>query len=112
MEMRVGVFHPGTQHSWQTALGFQEADMLAWYATSTFYDRVRWPYKLERHLPPRLSAKLNREFRRRHSPHLHISSVRQFGWWEWAEIILRRLNRPSLADYCNERGNRSFCRQM
>ena len=26
--MRVGVFHPGTQHSWQTALAFQEAGAL------------------------------------------------------------------------------------
>jgi hypothetical protein len=36
--MKVGVFHPGTQHSWQTALAFQEAGTLAWFATSIFYD--------------------------------------------------------------------------
>ena len=45
--MRIGVFHPGTQHSWQTALAFQEAGMLGWYATSAFYDPARWPYRLE-----------------------------------------------------------------
>ena len=31
---RIGVFHPGTQHSRQTALAFQEAKQLGWYATS------------------------------------------------------------------------------
>jgi glycosyltransferase involved in cell wall biosynthesis len=109
--MRIGVFHPGTQHSWQTALGFQEAGMLGWYATSAFYDPARWPYKLERYVPRKLSAQLTREFRRRHNRFLDPANVRQFGLWEWAEVGLRRLGRPGPADYCNERGNRAFGRQ-
>ncbi|HEX3624664.1 MAG TPA: glycosyltransferase family 4 protein [Verrucomicrobiae bacterium] len=109
--MRVGVFHPGTQHSWQTALAFQEAGTLAWYATSVFYDPARWPYKLERFVPRKVSASLNREFRRRQNVFLSAANVRQFGFWEWSEIFLRRMKRPRLADYCNERGNRAFCAQ-
>ena len=109
--MRIGVFHPGTQHSWQTALAFQEAGTLAWYATSVFYDPARWPYKLERYVPQKLSARLNREFRRRQNVFLNPANVRQFGFWEWSEVLLRRLGHQGLADYCNERGNRVFCEQ-
>jgi len=110
--MRVGVFHPGTQHSWQTALAFQEAGNLSWYATSAFYDPSRWPYKVERFVPDKLSARLNREFRRRYHPSLNPDKVRQFGFWEWAEVATRRAGFQSLSNSCNEIGNRAFCRQM
>lgn len=109
--MRVGVFHPGTQHSWQTALALQEAGMLGWYATSVFYDSKRWPYKLERYTPQPWAARLNREFRRRYSPLLDPGKVRQFGGWEWSETLLRRLGQDRLAALCNRTGNRVFGRQ-
>jgi glycosyltransferase involved in cell wall biosynthesis len=110
--MRVGVFHPGTQHSWQSALGFQESGMLAWYATSMFYDPTRWPYKLERYVPQKTSRRLDREFRRRYYPALKPEMVRQFGWWEWSEVLSRRLGLQTVADRCNERGNKTFCKQV
>jgi glycosyltransferase involved in cell wall biosynthesis len=110
--MRVGVFHPGTQHSWQTAVGFQNAGLLAWYATSVFYDPTRWPYKLARYLPRKMSDRLNREFRRRQYALLNPAKVRQFGLWEWSEVMLRRMGRHELAEHCNERGNRAFCKQV
>ncbi|MGC9944340.1 MAG: glycosyltransferase family 4 protein [Verrucomicrobiota bacterium] len=109
--MRVGVFHPGTQHSWQTALAFQEAGALGWYATSAFYDPARWPYKLERFVPGQMSRRLNREFRRRFNPFLDPAKVRQFGLWEWSEVLSGRLGIHWLQGYCNERGNRAFGRQ-
>jgi glycosyltransferase involved in cell wall biosynthesis len=110
--MRVGVFHPGTQHSWQTALAFQEAGAISWYATSAFYDPVRWPYKIERYVPGQMSGRLNREFRRRYNPHLDPARVRQFGLWEWSEVLFRRLGSRYLSEYCNERGNQAFGRQV
>ncbi|MGO8763584.1 MAG: glycosyltransferase family 4 protein [Limisphaerales bacterium] len=110
--MRIGVFHPGTQHSWQTALAFQEAGTLGWYATSAFYNPARWPYKLERYVPRKMSNRLNREFRRRYNPALNPANVRQFGWWEWSEVFSRRLGCLPLANYCNERGNQAFGRQI
>lgn len=85
--------------------------MLGWYATTVFYDPSRWPYKLENFVPKSISKRLNREFRRRQSPALDLSKVRQFGLWEWSEVLLRRLGRHRLADQCNERGNRAFCKQ-
>jgi glycosyltransferase involved in cell wall biosynthesis len=110
--MRVGVFHPGTQHSWQTALAFQEAGMLGWYATSTFYDPKRWPYKLERYVPAKTAKRLNREFRRRHNVFLDPGKIRQFGLWEWTEVLLRRLGQPRLSERCNKLGNPAFCKQV
>jgi glycosyltransferase involved in cell wall biosynthesis len=110
--MRIGVFHPGTQHSWQTALGFQEAGMLAWYATSVFYDPTRWPYKLERWAPSRVGARLNREFRRRGHPALDLSRVRHLGAWEWTETLLRRFGRERLAVLCDYKGKQSFSKEV
>lgn len=86
--------------------------MLGWYATSVFYDPEQWPYKLERYVPRKMAGRLNGEFRRRHSAVLDPGRVRQFGWWEWSEVLFRRLGRQRLADYCNERGNRAFGEQM
>ena len=54
---------------------------------------------------------MNREFRRRQNVFLDPGKVRQFGLWEWSEVLLRRLGRQSLADHCNELGNRAFCGQ-
>jgi glycosyltransferase involved in cell wall biosynthesis len=110
MTSRVGVFHPGTQHSWQTALAFQESGNLAWYATSAFYDPNRWPYKLEKLVPEPLSARLHREFTRRHLPALESSNIRQFGMWEWSETGARRIGQDKLARWANRCGNRSFAK--
>ena len=46
--MKVAVFHPGTQHSWQTAFALQQLGRLQWYATSIFYKPDSLPYLLER----------------------------------------------------------------
>lgn len=111
-ERRIGVFHPGTQHSWQTALAFQEAGRLAWYATSVFYDAERWPYRVERYLPRRLAALAGREFRRRWTPALDVGLVRQFGLHEWLETAARRFKLHRLAHVANVRGNRALARHV
>ena len=87
---KVGVFHTGTQHSWQTALAFQETGQLAWYATSIFYKPEEWPYKVERFLPGRLSERLHREMVRRHTPLIDPQLVRVVSHWEWARSVVRR----------------------
>lgn len=110
--MRVGVFHPGSQHSLQTALAFQESNELGWHATSAYYDPARWPYRIERLVPAALGARLNREFRRRFDPRINTANVRQFGLDEWIEIALRRLRLPALADRVNRIGNRRFARSV
>jgi len=108
MTPKVGVFHPGTQHSWQTALAFQETRQLGWLATSVFYDPARWPYRIERFTPRRLSERLHRDFTRRYSPALQPQNIRQFGLWEWLETGARRLRAERLAHWANRRGNERF----
>jgi len=112
MARKVGVFHPGTQHSWQTALAFQESGQLGWYATSVFYDPARWPYRIERWVPRGLADQLHREFARRQSPALRAENVRQFGFWEWLETGARRAGAARLEAWANRRGNASFGEQV
>ena len=100
--MRVAVFHPGTQHSYETALGFQRAGALAWYASEIFYDQRRFPYTLMRLLPPALRARAAGEFRRRYHPDLDPALVRTFGIWEWIERASMRAGFRTVEHYANE----------
>jgi len=109
---RIGVFHPGTQHSWQTALAFQEAGMLGWYATSVFYDPARWPYRVERLLPGGLRQRLNAEFRRRYTPVLDPARVRHLDPIEWFETAATRLGFLRMGRWLNIAGNKSFARAV
>lgn len=84
------MFHTGTQHSWQTALAFQETGQLAWYATSIFYDPEKWPYRIERFLPPGISQRLHREMVRRYTPLLDPALVRIVSHGEWLRSLVRR----------------------
>lgn len=104
----VGVFHPVTQHSWQTSLAFQEAGRLRWFATSLYYDPARWPYRVERFLPGKLAAKIHREFERRVSGQLDPALVRQLSPREWVSVALRRLDQHRLEHWLNEMNARAF----
>ncbi len=106
--MKVAVFHPGTQHSWQTALALQQLDRLAWFATSIFYQPDRLPYRLERMLPGQLGARLGREFRRFSHPLLDPALVRTSGLTEWLERIASRAGQRQLARWLDRFGNKRF----
>jgi len=110
--MQVGVFHPGTQHSWQTALAFQEEGNLAWYSTSVFYDPRHWPYRIECYVPARYHQRLHREFTRRYTPLLDPSLVRHLGWWKWLETAATRLNARKLGSRLNHIGDVRFGAQV
>ena len=106
--MQIGVFHPGTQHSWQTALALQQLGRLEWYATSIFYQPDLWPYRLERLLPGRLGDRLHREFSRFSQPALDPRLVRTSGMAEWAERIAARAGLHRMAQQIDRLGNRRF----
>lgn len=110
--MQVAVFHPGTQHSWQTALALQHLDRLAWYATSIFYDPARFPYRLERVAPRRLAERMHAEFRRFSHPGLDPALVRTAGLAEWLERIASRAGMTPLARRIDKFGNRRFARSL
>ncbi|MCE5240469.1 glycosyltransferase family 4 protein [bacterium] len=108
----VGLFHPGTQHSYFTAKALQAEDMLAWYATEIFYRADRLPYSALRHCPASLRALLEREARRRYDPDLDPRLVKTFGSWEWGETIARRMGLGPLSRRLNLIGNVAFARRV
>lgn len=110
--MKVAVFHPGTQHSWQTALALQDLGLLEWYATSIFYQPDRFPYVLEKVLPGCLAEGLHREFRRFSHPGLDPRLVRAAGLTEWIERLATRLGWHRAARDIDLWGNRRFVRQI
>jgi glycosyltransferase involved in cell wall biosynthesis len=106
--MQVAVFHPGTQHSWQTALALQQLGQLAWYATSIFYQSDRFPYRLERMLPGAVGHRIQQEFRRFSHPALDPALVRTVGLAEWVERLAARAGMRRLAGHIDAWGNARF----
>jgi glycosyltransferase involved in cell wall biosynthesis len=106
--MKIGVFHPGTQHSYQTAFAFMENKQLEWFATSIFYDPTKTPYKLERLFKGKLHASIHQKLSARHCPHLDTKYIRQIGYWEWVESLATGLRLFSLANRINLLGNIIF----
>jgi glycosyltransferase involved in cell wall biosynthesis len=106
------VCHPGTQHSWQTALAFQEAGTLDKYITSFFYHDKSFFKKLIKVLPEGLKGKLEYEFSRRSFAQLHIENVAQHGVEEFLEICFNRLNLPRVAAKIDQFGNERFYKHV
>lgn len=109
--MQVAVFHPGTQHSWQTAYALQQLERLEWYATSIFYKPDSLPYLLER-LPGPLGRQLAHEFSRFRHQGLEPDLVRTAGLAEWFERIAARAGLRGAAQRIDAWGNRHFARQI
>ena len=107
----VAVFHPGTQHSWQTALALQQLDRLAWYATSIFYRPDRFPYRLES-LPGGLGRRIGARLRRFAHPGLDPARVRTRGLSEWLERAAATAGWPALARWIDYHGNAAFGRSL
>lgn len=104
---RVGVAHPGTQHSWQTALAFQEAGRLGWYSTSSYYQPQRWPDRGVALAPPPMKRWMQAELMRRRHPALDDDLIRRNTSTEALERILRRSGRIA-AEKLSERRHRNF----
>lgn len=103
--------HPGTQHSWQTAIAFQEGNRLSWYATSIFYDPAKWPYRVERWLP-RQTQPIVERIRRRCDARIEPCHVRQLGPWGWIAAAAGALASDHAASWTIRRGNRDFVRRV
>jgi len=107
----VAVFHPGTQHSWQTAYALQQLGRLAWYATSIYYRPGRFPYVLEK-LPGAAGARIGGAVRRFAHPALDPERVRTSGLIEWLERIASATGRRELAQRLDFWGNHRFGRSL
>ncbi|MBK1670944.1 hypothetical protein CKO28_23305 [Rhodovibrio sodomensis] len=110
--MRVGVFHPGAQNSWQRALAAQEAGALAWYLSSVQVLSDGPAMQLARALPGALGRGLARELGRRCCPALDPALLRRAGISELVEIALRRLGRARAGAAVNRWGNAGFARHV
>ena len=109
--MKVAVFHPGTQHSWQTAYALQQLGRLQWYATSIFYKPDSLPYLLER-LPGPVGRRIGREFERFRHDGLEPALVRTSGLIEWFERIAARSGLHGAARRLDALGNQRFAAQI
>ena len=110
--MKVAVFHPGTQHSWQTALALQQLGRLEFFATTILYQPDRWPYRLERLLPAPLGRRLNKEFQRFRFDPLDPALVQTTGLAEWIERLTSRAGLRGVSRWVDRIGNRRFVNQM
>lgn len=108
----IGVFHPGTQHSWQTARSLQDCGDLAWYATSIFWVKDRLPYSLVPYLPVRPRERVMGELRRFYHPDLDPARVRVFGGLEWAMRVAGRAGWRSAARWLLARSAESFAQPV
>lgn len=107
--MQVAVFHPGTQHSWQTALALQDINRLEFYATSIFHRSGHFPFFLENLIPGTFGNRVRSEFSRFAFPALDPENVRTAGQtFEWLERIAARLGYRTFAHWLNLRGNERF----
>ena len=97
--IRVGVVHPGTQHSWQTASALQELRNLSWFATSIFYVADRWPYNALNFLPRPYRSRVHRELMRFYHPSLDPSFVHTFGTSQWLMRMASRAGWKRTANF-------------
>lgn len=110
--MKVAVFHPGTQHSRQTALALQELERLAFLATGLFaYDGDRMSALLGV-LPKRLAVKLQDERSRFAFSALDPAFVRTFPAYELPERLAMRASSRSLAHRLDRWGNAALGRRV
>ncbi|MET0180513.1 MAG: glycosyltransferase family 4 protein [Novosphingobium sp.] len=108
----IGVFHPGTQHSWQTALALDQLGRLAWYATSIYHQPDRFPYRAAALFPGAVGARVRAKLAAFRHPELDPSKVRTAGVAEWLERIAGNLGAHALALRLDAWGNRRFGRQL
>jgi starch synthase len=88
---KVLVAHPGTQHSYQTALALQNAGLLQVYVTGFYYKTSGVLEKLLGLLPEKYADRLQRQLSRRRKDGLDQNRVRTFPILETIYVISARL---------------------
>lgn len=90
-KINVLVAHPGTQHSYQTALALQNAGMLKQYVTGFYYKIPSVLDSLILWLPAKYCNKLKRMFLRRRNDDLDQSLIYAFPLLEFIYVSTARL---------------------
>jgi glycosyltransferase involved in cell wall biosynthesis len=107
----IGVFHPGTQHSWQTARALYDLNRLGWYATSIFHVPERLPYSLVPYLPSSIRRRVLSELRRYYHPDLNPKFVHTTNG-EWLMRVAARVGLRRIASHLHQRGNSTIARPV
>lgn len=110
--MKVAVFHPGTQHSRQTALALQQLGQLAFLATGLFDRPGGRLRRLATLLPESAGQAMVRELNRFTSPLLDPQLVRSFARYELPERILARAGFGGAASSFDSLANDRFARRI
>ena len=112
MNGRVAVFHAGRQHAYETAAAFAEANSLAWFATSLYYDPEHVLGRAVDRFESVLPSSVVQSLRMRRHPLLQASHVRVIGAEEIVERIAAQAGLRAIEHLANERGNRRFGRRV
>jgi glycosyltransferase involved in cell wall biosynthesis len=90
-KIRVLVAHPGTQHSYQTALALQRAGFLETYVAGFYYKKTPALDWLIQRLPGGLGKRLERELLRRRKDELDSGRILTFPLAELLYVMCARL---------------------
>lgn len=94
MKKSVIIAHPGTQHSYQTALGLQEVDMLQRYVTGFYYKKNGFFSNLMPLFPEKYRERLERDLKRRRKEELNDTLIETFSLNEMSYIFMSRMKLP------------------
>src|SRR5262249_60683864 len=90
-ELRTLVFHPGRQHSYETAVASAKAGVLTAFVTSVYYGAGPFDERWLGRLPQPFGDRAARWLRRRSHPDLPAGLVRVKPWFHVAELRLAGL---------------------
>lgn len=110
--MKVGVFHPGTQHSWQTARTFKNSGKLTWYVTSVFYKKNKFPYKLVDLLPERIKLRIINQLNKRYHEDLDGDFTHEGALLEWFKTLTIRLKLKKISRILHIYSTKAFSRKV
>lgn len=106
--MKIGVAHPGTQHSWQTSYAFQQKNLLEWYATGFYYKKNHFPDRLISYLPSKIKKPLDKELFRRRFELINDDNILRGSYTELIERQVGKLISTELQSYLIERRHKKF----
>lgn len=85
------VVHPTTQHSYQTALAVQKADLLKNFYTCVYYKPRKFPFFIFENLPFGIGKKIVNLLKRRYLPELDIEKIITYPFGEIVCLICDRV---------------------
>ena len=93
------VSHPGKQHSHRLVLALEHSGLLNKYATSIWYSRNVYPYKIFKYLPFYNDSFIENELQKRGNKSINDKYIIQFPYFEFLREFFDRLLKGYKSDY-------------